>query len=180
MAREFPTVRDLLYWEYAKLIAGSATGSRAEYRFVSYTYGRLRAATANPSGIVLENKLLFKEGQVCAYCGARHSLEWDHVIPLAIGGPDTIDNLVRACRRCNASKGARDPYQWLLERPGSEVPRIVLGKLLKLLFEAYDRRGLLDSTDFMKAHAVQRTSLSKIFREVTGSGEASDPGVNVA
>jgi hypothetical protein len=165
MAPKFTTVRDLLYWEYAKLIAGSARGDRSAYGFVTYAYKRLRAGELTPSAILRENKLLMAESSSCAYCGAGGTLEWEHIIPLAVGGPDTIDNLVRACRSCNASKGAKDPYQWLLDDFGREVPRLVLGKLLKMLFEAYEQRGLLDSTEYMKAHVIKRRTLTKIFSE---------------
>ncbi|MBL8472592.1 MAG: HNH endonuclease [Rhodocyclaceae bacterium] len=171
MARTFATVRDLLYWEYAKLIAGSAMGDRAAYGFVTVTYNKLRAGKLTPSAIVTENKRLIVEGEACAYCGATAKLEWEHVIPLAAGGPDTIDNLVRACRACNAAKGARDPYQWLLDQPGKEVPRLVLGKMLKLLFEAYEKRDLLDSSEFMKQNDIRRRTLAMVFARMSGASE---------
>jgi hypothetical protein len=168
MAHTFATVRDLLYWEYAKLIAGSATGDRRAFGFVTVTYRKLREGKLNPSAILTENKRLIFEGESCAYCGATGRLEWEHVIPLAVGGPDSIDNLVRACRPCNAAKGARDPYQWLLDQPGKEVPRLVLGKLLKLLFDAYEQRNLLDSPEYMKDNDIRRKTLSKVFVGDTG------------
>jgi 5-methylcytosine-specific restriction endonuclease McrA len=40
----------------------------------------------------------------CAYCGETGPLEADHRIPLARGGTNTIDNILPACRRCNARK----------------------------------------------------------------------------
>jgi 5-methylcytosine-specific restriction endonuclease McrA len=39
----------------------------------------------------------------CAYCGAP-ATEIDHVIPISLGGTGERDNLVPACRRCNAAK----------------------------------------------------------------------------
>jgi hypothetical protein len=45
----------------------------------------------------------------CYYCGvAFHSgnhMTVDHVIPLAAGGPDNLDNCVPCCRACNNTKG---------------------------------------------------------------------------
>ena len=32
------TVRDLVYWEYAKLISGSAVGDRKNYGFIMHTF----------------------------------------------------------------------------------------------------------------------------------------------
>ena len=45
----------------------------------------------------------------CCYCGQcppKVVLEVDHIIPVAEGGPDKIDNLITACFDCNRGKGA--------------------------------------------------------------------------
>lgn len=50
----------------------------------------------------------------CAYCFIGDvSLEQDHVIPLTRGGLHTPDNVVPACRSCNASKSNRILRDWL-------------------------------------------------------------------
>jgi 5-methylcytosine-specific restriction endonuclease McrA len=47
-------------------------------------------------------------GHACAYCKRlMQRLEMDHVIPLSKGGSHTKDNIVPACRKCNAKKGNR-------------------------------------------------------------------------
>lgn len=97
MPRQFATVRGLIYWEYAKLISGKAVGNRLNYRFSNFTFQKLIEGNATPSSILTENKQLFVLGDVCAYCGATGSLHWEHIIPLSLGGPDCIDNMVRAC-----------------------------------------------------------------------------------
>lgn len=48
----------------------------------------------------------------CAYCGSKEGLEQDHLIPFSDGGTTTIDNIVPACRRCNASKQNKDVIEW--------------------------------------------------------------------
>lgn len=40
----------------------------------------------------------------CAYCGEAGALEADHRIPLARGGSNFIENILPACRKCNARK----------------------------------------------------------------------------
>lgn len=48
----------------------------------------------------------------CFYCGGawEHS---EHVIPLAIGGPDTVENQVPACAKCNCGAGAKPKREWI-------------------------------------------------------------------
>jgi 5-methylcytosine-specific restriction endonuclease McrA len=44
----------------------------------------------------------------CFYCETELSeMTVDHVEPLAAGGTDTLQNLVIACKPCNASKGKK-------------------------------------------------------------------------
>ena len=52
--------------------------------------------------------LLEKCGNKCLRCGKTGvKLEIDHVIPVALGGPNTIDNLQPLCRKCNSSKSKK-------------------------------------------------------------------------
>jgi len=48
----------------------------------------------------------------CACCGIATGgpagLEWDHLLPLELGGSDTIDNLQPLCRGCHKAKSAKD------------------------------------------------------------------------
>ena len=37
----------------------------------------------------------------CCNCGSQHSLELDHIHPIALGGPSTPDNLRLLCKNCN-------------------------------------------------------------------------------
>lgn len=43
----------------------------------------------------------------CVRCGSDVYLTIDHIIPLARGGTDDIENLQTLCRPCNAAKGVR-------------------------------------------------------------------------
>ena len=42
----------------------------------------------------------------CVRCGAQENLEFDHIIPLAMGGANTARNLQLLCADCNRAKGA--------------------------------------------------------------------------
>jgi HNH endonuclease len=41
----------------------------------------------------------------CARCGSRENLEFDHIIPISMGGSSTARNLELLCELCNRSKG---------------------------------------------------------------------------
>lgn len=47
----------------------------------------------------------------CAYCGSQGPLEQDHVEPVRRGGRHVVQNVVPACRSCNARKGTRGPLR---------------------------------------------------------------------
>jgi 5-methylcytosine-specific restriction endonuclease McrA len=63
----------------------------------------------------LKNNIWVKTGGLCFYCGCellpfgqeKNSFSIDHVIPLAKGGSNEIDNLVPSCRVCNSKKGIK-------------------------------------------------------------------------
>jgi 5-methylcytosine-specific restriction endonuclease McrA len=50
----------------------------------------------------------------CAYCGtSASSFQKDCVLPISRGGRYTLDNVVPACRSCNASKCNVEVTAWL-------------------------------------------------------------------
>lgn len=140
------TIRNLIYWEYAKLIAGSAVKDRKNYAFIVYTYTKLRNQQIHPSTILRENQLLVGEyPDKCAYCEKKtENMHWEHIIPSSRGGPDTIDNQVLSCQSCNLSKGDKDPYEWYGEEKKYEIPRLVWGKYLKVIYEMHERKETLE------------------------------------
>ncbi|HLZ79007.1 MAG TPA: HNH endonuclease, partial [Sphingomonas sp.] len=55
--------------------------------------------------------LFLRDSFECQYCGCRHDLTFDHVIPRAQGGRTTWENVSTACAPCNLRKGGRTPKQ---------------------------------------------------------------------
>lgn len=67
-------------------------------RFVKVPYARHRSP--NRRGIFA------RDGHGCQYCGARAETV-DHVVPRSRGGRHVWENVVAACRLCNANKRDR-------------------------------------------------------------------------
>ncbi len=62
----------------------------------------------------------------CAYCGATDTpLQRDCVLPISRGGRYTLENVVPACRSCNASKCNDEVTSWMRRRRLDE-PRFLL------------------------------------------------------
>lgn len=73
----------------------------------------------------------------CAYCGrADQPLQRDCVLALSRGGRYTLDNIVPACRSCNASKSNDEVTGWL-------------------------RRKRLDERSFLLRHLTISTALAQ-------------------
>jgi 5-methylcytosine-specific restriction endonuclease McrA len=47
-----------------------------------------------------------RDGGQCVECGSKFDLQYDHLIPVALGGATTVDNLQLLCGECNRLKGA--------------------------------------------------------------------------
>jgi 5-methylcytosine-specific restriction endonuclease McrA len=103
------------------LIKGAAVIEEAHDRFVHIGLQlpcviRLRQYRRLPSRIqtLSRKNILIRDGHMCQYCGERFvscALELEHVIPRAQGGKSTWENLVAACRDCNARKADRTPVE---------------------------------------------------------------------
>jgi len=56
----------------------------------------------------------------CACCGAPlgDAYDLDHIVPLALGGANSDDNVQLLTARCNRQKGASDPVAFMQQRRG--------------------------------------------------------------
>jgi 5-methylcytosine-specific restriction endonuclease McrA len=80
--------------------------------------------------------VLLRDGFTCQYCGATppaHLLTIDHVNPRSLGGRSTWDNVVTACRPCNARKANKPlhaAHMALRSRPVQPSRAVLLRHLL--------------------------------------------------
>jgi hypothetical protein len=46
-----------------------------------------------------------RDSAQCSRCGSRERLEYDHIVPVSLGGSNTVRNIELLCEVCNRSKG---------------------------------------------------------------------------
>ena len=146
---ELQTVGDVLFWSYANLamahaavMHGTAKFTRTHFMIRSRLFKGLREGTMDLGSLFDDDRTKLVMPRACCYCGAEGRLSLDHLIPTAKGGPETGDNAVWACRRCNSSKGARDILQWYAARRRFP-PLLLLRRYLKLAVDYCRTRGLI-------------------------------------
>jgi len=139
------TVRDLLFWQYAAIMTGAATGDKREWALRMSFFGKLQRGEIVWSTSVSEWLLEMENPRVCIYCGQEGALTTEHILPRSRGGENVADNVVRVCKSCNSSKGAKGLYEWKGLEHKNEHSRIAEGKYLKYLYTLFERNNLLDA-----------------------------------
>ena len=61
-------------------------------------------------------EIKLKFNNTCCYCGNELPLQKDHFIPVSQDGECTVNNILPACKSCNASKGIKDFFEWYPEQ----------------------------------------------------------------
>ena len=148
------TVRDLIYWLYAELIARAA-GFQNNYGFVVSRYKKLKSGTMKWASTIRDHQKEWEKGKKCVYCGGTENLTIDHIIPASRAGVDpriknfleSPDNCVWACKYCNSKKGDKDIFEWYGKEKLDEIPKLVISKFLKLSYKIHETQGTLDLED---------------------------------
>jgi len=167
--RDVTTLRHLLYYQYAKLIARAAFGvpdgvaaKKAVYGFIKTTFRDLCSGRKQWSDIAREDWQLVDADRRCLYCGSTADLAREHLVPASLHVNDRcptcdtiqgIHNQVFACRSCNSSKGTRGLYRFYHDHHPDDrkfydrIPSLAEKKYLKTVFECLGCTGSLDSGD---------------------------------
>ena len=170
--REVKTIRDLILYQYAKIIAKSAMGPASKknaYGFIKQTFRQLRDNEKKWSDILREDKQFVDAEKKCAYCGSTDRLEWEHIVPKSLtinercSGCDRIQgihNQIWACKTCNTRKGTMGMYSFMKvlypdAKPFSDiVPPLLEKKYLKTIWYCHQCNGTLDWDGDGKALSV--------------------------
>jgi hypothetical protein len=89
------TIKDLIFYQYAKIIASSAKVSG--HKFIMNRMKMLSSGEIAMSTALRELKMQMSGEKCCEYCQSIENLSWDHLIPRIKGGPDTAENGAWAC-----------------------------------------------------------------------------------
>ena len=155
------TIREEIYYEYAKLISRSAYGS-LQRGFITDRFKKLRGGEISISGTIREWEREQELPKQCVYCGSAMDLTTDHLIPRSRGGDDSADNLVLACQPCNTLRDEKGIFEWLGLKEKDRLHRLVAGKYLKQLLTLHEQTGTLEVTKEKITILCERCQLPKV------------------
>ena len=138
-------MKDLIYWQYAKIISNSAGAGKTNYGFIMDRFKKLQSGDIQWSSSIREYVKEHEKPNQCVYCGTGGSLTLEHMLPRARNGPDIPENAVWVCASCNSKKGSKRLYEWYGLEGRNTLPRIAEGKYLKLLHSLHEVKGTLDA-----------------------------------
>ena len=167
--RDVKTICDLIYYQYAKIIARSAFSTsdgkeakKRHYGFIKKTFLELKNGTKSWSGITREDWQFVESEKKCIYCGTKSDLHREHIIPKSLrikpecGTCDkiqSIHNQVWVCRQCNSSKGTKGLYEFYRAKYPNEkkfydlIPPLLEKKYLKTIYNCHECAQTLDKGD---------------------------------
>lgn len=137
------TIREEIFWQYAKLISKSAGFGIDNRAFQMSTFIKLRDGKMKWSSAIGEYIKEHERKNACIYCGSDEKLTVEHILPSSRGGPNIADNAIFVCKKCNSSKKDRRLYEWFGYSNKDKIPSIAEGKYLKLLYELHEKLGTL-------------------------------------
>ena len=157
--RDVETIRDLIFYQYAKVIARRAftaedgtEAKRKHYGFVKETFRKLKSGAISWSDITREDWQLVESDKKCIYCGHELDLHREHLVPKSLRiKPDcescdtiqSIHNQVMACGPCNSLKGTKGLYEFYKGKIPKErkfydfIPPLAEKKYLKTIIECH-------------------------------------------
>ena len=167
--RDVETIRDLIFYQYAKIMAKSAMkatdGKQAKsqhYGFIKKSFLELKTGEMKWSDILREDWQFVGSEHECIYCGSRNDLQKEHIVPKSIRinyrcpSCDTVQgihNQVYGCKDCNSIKSTQGLYSFYKARHPDEkkfydyIPILLEKKYLKSIYKCHECAKTLDAGD---------------------------------
>lgn len=167
--KDVETIRDLIFYQYAKIITRSAfsihdgrQAKESHYGFIKKTFCDLKNGRKNWSDITREDWQFVELVKKCIYCGSMVNLQAEHIVPKSLHiKPECyrcdhlhgIHNQVWACVDCNRSKSSMGLYQYFKKlKPDNEkyydsIPPLLEKKYLKTIYKCHGCAGTLSAGD---------------------------------
>lgn len=157
-------VEDLIFYEYAKLINKAAKMAPNNFAFRTSVWKKLKSGEIKMSTSIREWEIERENRKICIYCGSTEKIQSEHIIPKSKGGPNIADNLVDSCQTCNLKKSNKDVFEFcaMLDM---DVPRLVKGKILKLVYSKHAEQGTLQESDIDGDGKLNLSDLCAIFNK---------------
>ncbi len=114
--RNYWQFRDRFYWEnedltadevYALLVTRQQRQAQRIERAQQIVATGSRPRSAQPRGAIpddVKQLVWTRDGGRCRHCGSQSELQFDHIIPVSLGGGSTPENLQVLCGPCNRRK----------------------------------------------------------------------------
>lgn len=94
--------------EAQALLLGAEDAVRSRLARAARVVRRLEVRESGPRKPLPDDVKLFvwnRDDGRCVRCGSNEALEFDHIIPIAMGGSSTARNVQLLCEPCNRTKG---------------------------------------------------------------------------
>jgi len=146
MTPEFvETRRDLIFWEYANILSDSNLPDKEQLPLVTEKFKKFQEEINEWTYVLREGvDKNATESSKCFYCNSSDDLILDKIVAERPCGYVESHNLVKACKKCCASKGNKNLMEWWGWDRRYELPREVFAEYLKMLYICHQCKGILD------------------------------------
>jgi len=165
-ARGVETIRDIIFYQYAKIIAKSAfnhedgqSAKKGSFGLIANKFKDLKIGTISWSDIMREDMQFVESDKKCIYCGTLENITKEHIVPKTFKINDRcrccdaiqgIHNIIWACKSCNSSKGTKGLYHFYQDKLEGDrkfydfIPTLLEKKYLKTIFRCHECNGSLE------------------------------------